>query len=95
MPVDLYRISCFRINITYIDKNGQSKPVRGKVGDNVMYRAYRYNIEPWDLEGKYLTILQIELNNTKGGKIRLCIDHADLFCKKVSYVYVKYTCRYK
>lgn len=36
------------VNITYIDKNGTKIPVRGKVGDNVMYLAHRYGIE---LEG--------------------------------------------
>ena len=39
----------FRVNITYIDRNGVKKPVRGKVGDNLMYLAHRYDIE---LEGK-------------------------------------------
>ena len=33
----------------YIDKNGKRLEVRGKVGDNVMYLAHRYNIE---LEGR-------------------------------------------
>ncbi|XP_015594736.1 adrenodoxin-like protein, mitochondrial [Cephus cinctus] len=33
------------VNITYIDKNGQRIPVRGKVGDNVLYLAHRFNIE--------------------------------------------------
>ena len=37
------------MNISYIDKNGTKIPVRGKVGDNVMYLAHRYGIE---LEGK-------------------------------------------
>ena len=36
------------MNIVYIDKNGKRLEVRGKVGDNVMYLAHRYNIE---LEG--------------------------------------------
>lgn len=36
------------VNITYIDKNGNKIPVRGKVGDNVLYLAHRYGIE---LEG--------------------------------------------
>jgi len=40
-------MSC-RVNITYIDKNGNKIPVRGKVGDNVLYLAHRYGIE---LEG--------------------------------------------
>lgn len=33
------------VNITYIDKNGNKIPVRGKVGDNVLYLAHRYGIE--------------------------------------------------
>ncbi|XP_014228032.1 adrenodoxin-like protein, mitochondrial [Trichogramma pretiosum] len=33
------------VNITYIDKHGKKTPVRGKVGDNVLYLAHRYNIE--------------------------------------------------
>ncbi|VDI03249.1 Hypothetical predicted protein [Mytilus galloprovincialis] len=36
------------VNITYIDRNGVKKPVKGKVGDNLMYLAHRYDIE---LEG--------------------------------------------
>ena len=37
-----------RVNITFIDRGGERKPVRGKVGDNVLYLAHRYGIE---LEG--------------------------------------------
>ncbi|GFG36010.1 hypothetical protein Cfor_03591 [Coptotermes formosanus] len=33
------------VNVTYIDKNGNKIPVRGKVGDNVLYLAHRYGIE--------------------------------------------------
>ncbi|KAK2167664.1 hypothetical protein LSH36_25g00052, partial [Paralvinella palmiformis] len=33
------------VNIVYIKKDGQRVPVRGKVGDNVMYLAHRYGIE--------------------------------------------------
>lgn len=36
------------VNITYIDRNGNKIPVKGKVGDNVLYLAHRYEI---DLEG--------------------------------------------
>ncbi|KAK6180049.1 hypothetical protein SNE40_012268 [Patella caerulea] len=36
------------VNITFIDKQGKRIPVRGKIGDNAMYLAHRYNIE---LEG--------------------------------------------
>lgn len=33
------------VNITYIDKDGNKIPVRGKVGDNVLYLAHRHGIE--------------------------------------------------
>ncbi|PSN56707.1 Adrenodoxin-like protein [Blattella germanica] len=33
------------VNITYIDKDGNRLPVRGKVGDNVLYLAHRHGIE--------------------------------------------------
>lgn len=36
------------VNIVFIDKHGNRKPVRGKVGDNVLFLAHRYEIE---LEG--------------------------------------------
>ncbi|KAK3857170.1 hypothetical protein Pcinc_036561 [Petrolisthes cinctipes] len=36
------------VNITFIDRSGQKVPVRGKIGDNVLYLAHRYGIE---LEG--------------------------------------------
>jgi len=36
------------VNIVYIDKEGNRHPVRGKVGDNVLYLAHRFEI---DLEG--------------------------------------------
>eukprot|EP01103_Thecamoeba_quadrilineata_P016473 TRINITY_DN5517_c0_g1_i1.p1 TRINITY_DN5517_c0_g1~~TRINITY_DN5517_c0_g1_i1.p1 ORF type:complete len:171 (+),score=19.23 TRINITY_DN5517_c0_g1_i1:68-580(+) len=36
------------VNITYIDRNGKHNPIRGKVGDNVLYLAHRFGI---DLEG--------------------------------------------
>ncbi|KXJ19302.1 adrenodoxin-like protein, mitochondrial [Exaiptasia diaphana] len=32
------------VNITYIDAKGERHDVKGKVGDNVMYLAHRYNI---------------------------------------------------
>lgn len=41
----LYSDVFCRVNITYIDKNGNKIPVRGKVGDNVLYLAHRYGIE--------------------------------------------------
>ncbi|XP_059613284.1 adrenodoxin-like protein 1, mitochondrial [Phlebotomus argentipes] len=33
------------VNITYVDKDGKRSPVRGKVGDNVLYLAHRHGIE--------------------------------------------------
>ncbi|KAJ9578090.1 hypothetical protein L9F63_025050, partial [Diploptera punctata] len=33
------------VNITYIDKDGNRIPVRGKIGDNVLYLAHRHGIE--------------------------------------------------
>ncbi|CRL03245.1 CLUMA_CG016534, isoform A [Clunio marinus] len=33
------------VNITYIDKNGKTYDVRGKIGDNALYLAHRYGIE--------------------------------------------------
>nr|CAG4642879.1 EOG090X0GMO [Evadne anonyx] len=36
------------VNITFITKTGKRQPVRGKIGDNVLYLAHRHGIE---LEG--------------------------------------------
>jgi len=36
------------VNVVYIDRDGKRHEIRGKIGDNVMYLAHRYNIE---LEG--------------------------------------------
>ncbi|XP_034933948.1 adrenodoxin-like protein 1, mitochondrial [Chelonus insularis] len=33
------------VNVVFIDKEGKETPVRGKVGDNVLYLAHRYGIE--------------------------------------------------
>jgi len=38
----------FSVNVTFIDRDGEVHMVRGKVGDNVLYLAHRYDIE---LEG--------------------------------------------
>lgn len=32
------------VNMTYINAKGERHDVKGKVGDNVMYLAHRYNI---------------------------------------------------
>ncbi|TSK62625.1 Ferredoxin-2, mitochondrial [Bagarius yarrelli] len=37
-----------RVNVVFIDRAGQRIPVKGKVGDNVLYLAHRHGI---DLEG--------------------------------------------
>lgn len=39
----------FRVNVIYIDKNGKEIPIKGKIGDNLMYLAHRHGIE---MEGK-------------------------------------------
>ncbi|MCL4142465.1 UNVERIFIED_CONTAM: hypothetical protein GTU68_062909 [Idotea baltica] len=36
------------VNVTFIDRGGNKIPIRGKVGDNILYLAHRYGI---DLEG--------------------------------------------
>ncbi|KAL0108444.1 hypothetical protein PUN28_015176 [Cardiocondyla obscurior] len=36
------------VNVTFIDKTGKTIKVKGKVGDNVLYLAHRYEI---DMEG--------------------------------------------
>ena len=41
----------YRVNVTFITRQRERVDVRGKIGDNVMYLAHRYNIE---LEGKYV-----------------------------------------
>lgn len=33
------------MNVTFIDKSGRSIDVRGKVGDNVLYLAHKFDIE--------------------------------------------------
>ncbi|XP_037811731.1 adrenodoxin-like protein 1, mitochondrial [Lucilia sericata] len=33
------------VRVTYIDKNGKRTEVKGKIGDNVLYLAHRYEIE--------------------------------------------------
>lgn len=42
------------VNVTFITRDGTRVPVRGKVGDNVLYLAHRYNIE---LEGESTAVL--------------------------------------
>lgn len=44
--LELWQLVCCisRVNITYVNKDGSEIKVRGKVGDNVMYLAHRYQI---------------------------------------------------
>ncbi|EDV22350.1 uncharacterized protein TRIADDRAFT_58858 [Trichoplax adhaerens] len=36
------------VNVTFITRDGEKKPIQGKIGDNILYLAHRYGIE---LEG--------------------------------------------
>jgi len=33
------------VNVTFIDRDGNPTPVKGKIGDNLLYLAHRYGIE--------------------------------------------------
>ena len=44
---DMFRTH--RVNVTFMDKDGERHKVKGKVGDNILYLAHRYGIE---LEGE-------------------------------------------
>jgi hypothetical protein len=47
----IYVFVCiYRVNVIYIDKDGKKHPVRGKVGDNLMYLAHKNEVE---MEGMY------------------------------------------
>ena len=37
------------MNVTFFDRDGNPKTLKGKVGDNLLYLAHRYGI---DLEGE-------------------------------------------
>lgn len=43
-----FSIYLSRVNVTFIDKMGKKVKVKGKIGDNVLYLAHRYEI---DIEG--------------------------------------------
>ena len=34
-----------RVNVIFIDKEGKNHPVKGKIGDRLLYLAHRHNIE--------------------------------------------------
>ena len=42
--VFVFLIPC-RVNLTYVDRDGEAHNIKGKVGDNVMYLAHRHDIE--------------------------------------------------
>lgn len=44
----LFQLFPCSVNITYIGKDGNKYPVKGKVGDNALYLAHRFGI---DMEG--------------------------------------------
>jgi hypothetical protein len=33
------------VNITFVNKNGKHIPIRGKIGDNLLYLGHRYGVE--------------------------------------------------
>lgn len=50
-------MSFYRVNITYILKDGTRKDIKGKAGDNAMYLAHRYDIPLEGNQIKYLLFL--------------------------------------
>ena len=40
----LYLLSC-RVNVVFVDRDGERHEIKGKVGDNALYLAHRYGIE--------------------------------------------------
>ena len=50
MIVTFHIFLSFRVNITYVDRDGERNDIKGKVGDNVMYLAHRHDL---DIEGNY------------------------------------------
>ena len=51
------------VNVVYIDRHGERREIRGKVGDNALYLAYRYGIE---MEGELqnATVLIVVLSSS-------------------------------
>lgn len=35
----------FRVNVVFVDRDGERHEIKGKVGDNALYLAHRYGIE--------------------------------------------------
>ena len=41
----IFNLNISRVNVTFIDKYGKKTPVKGKIGDNVLYLAHRHQVE--------------------------------------------------
>ena len=60
----IFDISChlnvvslfFRVNVVVINKTGKRNHLRGKIGDNLLYLAKRYDVE---MEGIYLSTVKL------------------------------------
>lgn len=48
MTTPLITIIYYRVHIVVIDRDGHKYDIKGKIGDNLLYLAHRYNI---DMEG--------------------------------------------
>lgn len=69
----MYLILYSSVNVVYIDRSGQRIPVKGKVGDNVLYLAHKHGV---DLEGefKYLhSIFEVHIHNMQGHRFEFDI----------------------
>lgn len=51
----------FSVNVVFIDKAGRRVPIKGKIGDNILYLAHRHGIE---LEGRSLFQLNVMLSES-------------------------------
>lgn len=49
------------VNITFITKENQRIPLRGKIGDNLLYLGHRYGVE---IEGEHVQKSRYEISNT-------------------------------
>ena len=72
------------VNVVYIDRHGERREIRGKVGDNALYLAYRYGIE---MEGElqnatvlivvcpvpYTLYLRVQFQYCGGGLCQPCL----------------------
>jgi len=69
MKIVIFKLNFYycRVNVTFIDRDGDRHDIQGKVGDNVLYLAHRHGIE---MEGNStkssipLYIAHLYLNNS-------------------------------